>query len=71
MSSLKTIVVQVTPFVQNCSILFCTKSNKCAFVDPGGDIEVLLDTAKKNNLIWGCGKPLRFDGENVMICDYI
>jgi len=51
MSSLKTIVVQVTPFVQNCSILFCTESKKCAFVDPGGDIEVLLDTAKKNNLI--------------------
>ena len=51
MSSLKTIVVQVTPFVQNCSILFCAESNKCAFVDPGGDIEVLLDTAKKNNLI--------------------
>ena len=51
MPSLKTIVVQVTPFVQNCSILFCTKSNKCAFVDPGGDIEVLLNIAKKNNLI--------------------
>ena len=51
MSTLKTIVVQVTPFVQNCSIVFCTKSNKCAFVDPGGDIDVLLDIAKKNNLI--------------------
>ena len=51
MPTLKTIVVQVTPFVQNCSIVFCTKSNKCAFVDPGGDIELLLDTAKKNNLI--------------------
>lgn len=51
MPSLKTIIVQVTPFVQNCSIIFCTKSNKCAFVDPGGDIDVLLDIAKKNNLI--------------------
>ena len=51
MSTLKKIVVQVTPFVQNCSIVFCTKSNKCAFVDPGGDIDVLLDIAKKNNLI--------------------
>ena len=51
MSTLKTIVIQVTPFVQNCSIVFCTKSNKCAFVDPGGDIDVLLDIAKKNNLI--------------------
>ena len=51
MPSLKTIIVQVTPFVQNCSIIFCTKSNKCAFVDPGGDIDILLDIAKKNNLI--------------------
>jgi glyoxylase-like metal-dependent hydrolase (beta-lactamase superfamily II) len=51
MPSLKTIIVQVTPFVQNCSIIFCTKSNKCAFVDPGGDIDALLDIAKKNNLI--------------------
>ena len=51
MPTLKTIVVQVTPFVQNCSVIFCTKSNKCAFVDPGGDIDLLLDIAKKNNLI--------------------
>ena len=47
MPTLKTIVVQVTPFVQNCSVIFCTKSNKCAFVDPGGDIDLLLDIAKK------------------------
>ena len=51
MSSLKTIVVQVTPFVQNASIVFCTQTNKCAFVDPGGDIDMLLDVAKSNNLI--------------------
>ena len=51
MSSLKTIVVQVTPFVQNSSIVICTKTNKCAFVDPGGDIDTLLDVAKSNNLI--------------------
>ena len=51
MSSIKTIVVQVTPFVQNASIVICTKTNKCAFVDPGGDIDTLLDVAKSNNLI--------------------
>ncbi|NCX42533.1 MAG: MBL fold metallo-hydrolase, partial [Proteobacteria bacterium] len=51
MSSLKTIVVQVTPFVQNASIVICTQTNKCAFVDPGGDIDTLLDIAKSNNLI--------------------
>ena len=51
MSSLKTIVVQVTPFVQNASIVICTQTNKCAFVDPGGDIDLLLDVAKSSNLI--------------------
>ena len=51
MPSLKTIVVQVTPFVQNASIVICTQTNKCAFVDPGGDIDTLLDVAKSNNLI--------------------
>ena len=51
MSSLKTIVVQVTPFVQNASIVICTQTNKCAFVDPGGDIDTLLDVAKSNKLI--------------------
>ena len=51
MSSIKTIVVQVTPFVQNASIVFCTNTYTCAFVDPGGDIEMLLDVAKSNNLI--------------------
>ena len=51
MPSLKTIVVQVTPFVQNASIVICTQTNKCAFVDPGGDIDMLLDIAKSNDLI--------------------
>ena len=51
MPSLKTIVVQVTPFVQNASIVICTQTNKCAFVDPGGDIDMLLEIAKTNNLI--------------------
>ena len=51
MPSLKTIVIQVTPFVQNASIVICTQTNKCAFVDPGGDIDMLLDVAKSNNLI--------------------
>lgn len=26
---------------------------------------------KENNLIFGCGKPFKFDGEKVEICDYI
>lgn len=51
MSLKNTIVVPVTPFQQNASIIFCSESNKCAFVDPGGDIDILLTKAKDNNLI--------------------
>ncbi len=31
-------VVPVTPFEQNCSIVWCDKTRKAAVVDPGGDI---------------------------------
>lgn len=51
MSLKNTIVVPVTPFEQNSSIIFCKETGKCAFVDPGGDIEVLLSKAKENNLL--------------------
>ena len=48
---LKAIVQAVTPFEQNASILYCSETKKCAIVDPGGDIEVLLKIAKDNELI--------------------
>jgi len=31
-------IVPVTPFSQNCTILWCEKTNKAAVVDPGGDL---------------------------------
>ena len=51
MPSLETIIVQVTPFVQNSSIIYCAETKRCAFVDPGGDIEILLNKAKQEDLI--------------------
>jgi len=48
---LKALVQTVTPFEQNASILFCSETNKCAIVDPGGDINILLELSKKHNLI--------------------
>ena len=38
---LKVALIPVTPFEQNCSLLICTKTNKAAFVDPGGDLDKL------------------------------
>jgi len=48
---LKALVQPVTLFQQNASIIYCSNTNKCAIVDPGGDIEILLEIAKNNNLI--------------------
>ena len=48
---LKALIQPVTLFQQNASIIYCSASNKCAIVDPGGDIEILLEIAKNNNLI--------------------
>ena len=48
---LKALVQTVTPFEQNASILFCSETFKCAIVDPGGDINILLELLKKHNLI--------------------
>lgn len=35
-------VVPVTPFQQNCSVIWCTDTRKAAVVDPGGDIDRIL-----------------------------
>ncbi len=32
-------IVPVTPFQQNCSILWCTATNRGAVIDPGGDLD--------------------------------
>ncbi len=32
-------ILPVTPFAQNCSIVWCTKTRLAAVVDPGGEIE--------------------------------
>lgn len=40
-------IVPVTPLQQNCSLIWCTATNKGAFVDPGGDIDNLLAAVKE------------------------
>jgi glyoxylase-like metal-dependent hydrolase (beta-lactamase superfamily II) len=35
---LKAAIIPVTPLQQNCTLLWCTKSMRGAFVDPGGDL---------------------------------
>jgi hydroxyacylglutathione hydrolase len=35
---LKAAIIPVTPLQQNCTLLWCTKTMRGAFVDPGGDL---------------------------------
>ncbi len=35
-------IIPVTPFEQNCSLLWCDKTRRGALVDPGGDISRIL-----------------------------
>ncbi len=39
---MKVIIIPVTAFEQNCSLLICEQSHQAAVVDPGGDIEHIL-----------------------------
>ncbi len=39
---MKYIVIPVTPFVQNCTLVWCEETMKGAVVDPGGDVETIL-----------------------------
>ena len=40
-------VIPVTPFQQNCSILWCTETKKGAVIDPGGDIDQIITAINK------------------------
>lgn len=36
------ITIPVTPFLQNCSIVWCDEAKAAAIIDPGGDLEKLI-----------------------------
>lgn len=42
---MKAAIVPVTPLQQNCTLLWCTKTMRGAFVDPGGDLPRLKAAA--------------------------
>jgi len=49
--SLKFSIIPVTSYQQNCTLLICEKTNKAAIVDPGGDIDVILNIIETENAI--------------------
>jgi len=45
--TLQCAIVPVTPYQQNCSIIKCTQTGKAAIVDPGGEVERILEALAK------------------------
>ncbi len=43
-------IIPVTPFEQNCSLLWCDETLRAAVVDPGGDIARILAVVKSKGL---------------------
>ena len=43
-------IIPVTPLQQNCSLIWCTKTMRGAFVDPGGDLPKLRDAARQTGV---------------------
>ncbi|RKZ99784.1 MAG: MBL fold metallo-hydrolase, partial [Gammaproteobacteria bacterium] len=48
--SLRVEIVVVTAFQQNCSVVWCTETLEGAVIDPGGDVEKIMDVVNKHNL---------------------
>lgn len=43
-------VIPVTPYQQNCSLVICEATKKAAIVDPGGEVERILSAVKNHNV---------------------
>ena len=43
-------IIPVTPFQQNCSLLWCAETMKGALVDPGGEIDRLVEAAESRKV---------------------
>ena len=39
---IRALIAPVTPLQQNCTIVWCARTNKAAIIDPGGEVERLL-----------------------------
>jgi len=44
---MKTVIIPVTQFKQNCSLWICEETKEAAVVDPGGDVDKILAAATK------------------------
>ncbi|MCC7198883.1 MAG: MBL fold metallo-hydrolase [Gammaproteobacteria bacterium] len=47
---MRAVVIPVTPFQQNCSLIWCDRTMRGAVIDPGGDLETVLAEAKRHGV---------------------
>ena len=50
MQQLQAGIIPVTPFQQNCTVLFDGETQEGVVVDPGGDVDVILQTVRENGI---------------------
>ena len=43
-------IIPVTPFAQNCTLLWCSETGQAAIVDPGGDLPRILGALRERAL---------------------
>ena len=44
------VTIPVTPFEQNCSLVWCDETHEAALIDPGGDLGKLLEAVEERGL---------------------
>ncbi|MFM8609579.1 MAG: MBL fold metallo-hydrolase [Burkholderiaceae bacterium] len=47
---LRYLTIPVTPFQQNCSLVWCDGTREAAVIDPGGDLDVILQAVEDERL---------------------
>ncbi|MCO6178883.1 MBL fold metallo-hydrolase [Ciceribacter sp. RN22] len=50
MGQLQAGIIPVTPFQQNCTILFDSQTKEGVVIDPGGDVDVIRQTIERNGI---------------------
>lgn len=50
MKRLQGVIIPVTPFQQNCSLVWCAETKRAAVIDPGGEVERILAAAAERGL---------------------
>lgn len=47
---IQAVIIPVTPYQQNCTLLWCTETMRGAFVDAGGDLDLLKRAAAEHHV---------------------